>query len=167
MSVGRLRVLAVVAAALFSCRSESPPEPTPSASASVPRHGPRGVRFIQPDAEPDFAKLVRARREALAKEGRELVVYVGASWCEPCKRFHEAAARGELDATFPDLTLLEVDLDVDRERLASAGYGSKLVPLFALPAADGRASDRRIEGSVKGDQAVANITPRLRSLLSK
>ncbi len=95
------------------------------------------------------------------------MVYVGAKWCEPCQSFHKAAAKGELDGEFPDLTLLEFDLDEDRDRLATAGYVSQYIPLFAMPASDGRASEKKFEGSVKGDGAVANIAPRLRSLLRK
>ena len=40
-----------------------------------------------------------------------------------------------------------------------------LIPLFALPKSDGTASNRHIEGAVKGEDAVAHITPRLRALL--
>src|SRR5690606_3139639 len=115
----------------------------------------------------DVAKLVRAEREKAAADGRDLVVYVGAKWCEPCQRFHKAAERGELDDEFPTLTLLEFDLDEDRDRITAAGYTSRLIPLFVVPAEDGRASDRRFEGGVKGEGAVANITPRLRKLLAK
>ena len=55
----------------------------------------------------------------------------------------------------------------DRDRLATAGYVSQYIPLFAMPGPDGRASDKKFEGSVKGDGAVANIAPRLRALLRK
>jgi len=58
-------------------------------------------------------------------------------------------------------------VDEDRDRLASAGYVSEFIPLFAMPAADGKASEKKFSGSVKGDGAVANISPRLRSLLRK
>jgi hypothetical protein len=94
-------------------------------------------------------------------------VYVGATWCEPCQRFHHAAERGELDAAFPTVTVLAFDLDRDRERLASAGYVSKYIPLFALPGPDGTASGKQIEGGVKGDGAVGNIVPRLKEMLSE
>lgn len=157
-------------------RSESsqPPAPEPAASARTPAQGAqsgplvlaRGIRFVK--AEPgDVPKLVRAERQKAAADGRDLVVYVGAKWCEPCQRFHQAAQRGELDDEFPALTILEFDLDEDRERINAAGYMSKLIPLFVLPGEDGRGSDRRFEGGVKGDRAVANITPRLRKLLAK
>jgi thiol-disulfide isomerase/thioredoxin len=111
-----------------------------------------------------------AVREALSEAiggKRRVVVYVGASWCEPCQRFHQAAARGELDATFPDLTLLEFDLDRDRERLGLAGYAPKFVPLFALPGLDGAASGKQVEGGIKGEGAVAFMAPRLKTLLGQ
>jgi thiol-disulfide isomerase/thioredoxin len=126
----------------------------------------RGVRFVRAPAGSDAAKVVREARDRATSDGRALVVYVGARWCEPCRYFHQAAGNGELDGELPDLTLLEFDLDDDRDRLTTAGYGGQYIPLFAVPGADGRASTRRFEGSVKGPGAVANISPRLRALLA-
>ena len=100
-------------------------------------------------------------------DGHDLVVYVGAKWCEPCTRFHDAVNAGELDATFPKLRLLEFDMDRDEARLAAAGYASKMIPLFVAPAENGEASDLRFEGSVKGERAVAVIVPRLQGLLGQ
>ena len=114
----------------------------------------------------DAQELVRREVARARDEGRTLLVYVGAAWCEPCQRFHEAARAGKLDAAFPGLRLLEFDLDRDRERLRVAGYASRMIPLFALPRADGTASGEQIEGSIKGDGAVDQIAPRLRELLS-
>lgn len=103
-----------------------------------------------------------------AAEGRTLLVYVGATWCEPCLRFHEAAKAGKLDARFPTLTLMEFDLDDDKARLKRAGYESTYVPLFALPNEDGTASGRIVEGaSSKGEGALGDISRRLGALLEK
>ena len=63
--------------------------------------------------------------------------------------------------------ILDFDIDQDRERLMSAGYESKLLPFFVMPDANGRATEKRFEGSVKGDRAVSNIAPRLRMILTK
>jgi hypothetical protein len=120
-------------------------------------------------ASPEAGAVDAAVRTALtvaAAERRTLVVYVGATWCEPCQRFHQAAAHGDLDAAFPRLTLVEFDLDRDRERLAAAGYVSQYIPLFALPAPDGSASGKQIEGAIKGEGAVGVIVPRLKEMLS-
>jgi thiol-disulfide isomerase/thioredoxin len=122
--------------------------------------------MVEAPASGDVESLVR---DALAKSTaakRRVLVYAGATWCEPCQRFHHAAEKGELDAAFPNLDILAFDMDRDSERLASAGYYSKLIPLFALPAADGTASGKQIEGGIKGDGAVGYITPRLKSLLA-
>lgn len=94
-------------------------------------------------------------------------MYVGAAWCDPCQAFHRAVEHGDLDATFPKVTLLEFDLDRDGQRLASAGYVSKYIPLFALPAPDGAASGKQVEGAIKGPGSVAFIVPRLRTLLAQ
>jgi hypothetical protein len=99
---------------------------------------------------------------------RVVVVYVGATWCEPCQRFHRAVEQGDLanvDA-LSRVTFLNFDIDRDRERLEDAGYRSKYIPLFAMPAADGLTSGKQVEGGIKGDGAVAYMVPRLTSLLS-
>jgi hypothetical protein len=113
----------------------------------------------------DAAALIHDANQRAEHDHRRLLVYVGAKWCEPCRRFHEAAERGELVGRFGELRLYEFDLDRDGARLARAGYNPRLIPLFALPQPDGRASGRQIEGSIKGDGAVANISPRLAALL--
>lgn len=151
--------------ALACSRRDAEPTAGDTASASATSSAPRGVRLEKAPEGEDVAAVVRAFRAQ--NPARAVVVYVGASWCEPCQRFHEAAARGELDASFPELTLLEFDLDVDRERLIRGGYASDMIPLFVLPTDDGRGSDKRFEGSIKGPNAVANIAPRLRALLAK
>jgi thiol-disulfide isomerase/thioredoxin len=123
------------------------------------------IRFVHAAAG-DVAPLVRDAMAREAAQKRRLVVYVGATWCEPCQRFHKAAEHGDLDATFPDLTLLEFDQDADGDRLKAAGYVSRLIPLFALPSADGTSSGKQAEGGVKGERAVGVIVPKLRDLLA-
>ena len=124
------------------------------------------VEFLVAPPTGEVATIVDSEQKRAAREGRKLLVYVGATWCEPCQRFHHAAADGKLDAAFPTLRFVEFDSDRDSERLATAGYVSRFIPLFARPGSDGRASGRQIEGSVKGEGAVDEITPRLRQLLT-
>lgn len=176
MKSSNLLTLGVVA--LLAC-SRTEPEPkkdpavTGSAGAATTGGGPasplvlaRGVRIVKAPAG-EVTGVVKNEREKAKSDGRDLVVYVGATWCEPCQHFHKAAKSGALDAEFPNLTLLEFDLDDDRDRLSPAGYVGQFIPLFAMPAADGRASDKKFEGAVKGEGAVKVIAPKLRSLLAK
>lgn len=99
------------------------------------------------------------------EDGKILIVYVGATWCEPCERFKTALKSGQLDGAFPSLRLLEFDRSRDEKRLEKAGYLSRLIPLFAIPDKSGRSSGQQIEGSIKGPGAIGNIVPRLRRLL--
>ena len=150
---------------LTACQREPAPKPpaiAPIADVALPA---KHVELV--GAQPDIAvapyvmgELARAKQD-----GRRLLVYVGATWCEPCQRFHNAAKAGELDGEFADLRLLEFDLDRDRERLAADGYKSELIPLLALPGPDGRGNGRGMQGSIKGEGAVAQMRPRLQELL--
>jgi hypothetical protein len=110
--------------------------------------------------------VVRSALADARREGRNLIVYVSAVWCQPCERFQEAVRAGRLDASFPDLRLLLFDHDRDGERLAAAGYDGRLIPRFVVPGADGRGTGRRIEGGTKSDDTVSTfIAPRLAQLL--
>jgi thiol-disulfide isomerase/thioredoxin len=162
----RLFPLALALASLAACKSSpditSDPAAAPKPSATLPAgHLQMSAAVEDGDAE---SQIVTALGKSSAAK-RKLVVYVGATWCEPCQRFHKAAEHGELDSAFPDLDVIAFDADRDREKLAVAGYYSKLIPLFALPKADGTASGKQIEGGNKGDGFVATLTPRLRGLL--
>lgn len=136
----------------------------PIVSGTPTNEGPR--MMPAPPGTDAVGPIVQRIRADEAKRGREVLVYVGATWCEPCQRFHHAVAEGKLTADFPNVTFLEFDADRDGLRLKDSGYTSKYIPLFVRPADDGLASDAKMEGSIKGDGAVAEITPRLRALLA-
>lgn len=175
-------MLLCVALGVVGC-SRSPSEasadpaskPTTTATGSTTSNagsGPVGpmladdqLRLLTAAPGDDAAAVIkdeRARQQAL---GRSTIVYVGAKWCEPCQHFHKAAAAGKLDKAFPKLTIVEFDADADGDRLKRAGYRSQYIPLFIVPDENGRPTDKRMEGSVKGDGAVDEIVPRLRRIL--
>lgn len=144
-----------------------PPPAGPAKSPFPPASGAAGdgPEFVAAPAEGEVAEIVVEHMAKAKADQRQLLVYVGASWCEPCKFFHGAVEDGSLDRKFPRLRLLEFDLDRDRDRLIAAGYRSKLIPLFAVPGPDGKPSRHLIEGGVKGPDGVAVITQRLEALL--
>src|SRR5438876_864861 len=79
----------------------------PAIDDNTPLMLARGVRFIRPALGSDVAEIVKAEQAKAAMDGRDLIVYVGATWCEPCQRFHKAAEAGELDGEFPELSILQ------------------------------------------------------------
>ncbi len=148
---------------------EQAPVAERATSAPQPPGSPGGPRFVAAPATGSLPDAVTQAMSAASAEGRLVVVYVGATWCEPCQRFHQAVEHGDLANVAPlaKTTLLEFDLDRDRDRLVAGGYQSKYIPLFALPGLDGRGTGKQVEGGIKGDGAVAYMVPRLASLLGK
>jgi thiol-disulfide isomerase/thioredoxin len=141
----------------------------PSADKAAPpaaQQEPRATMAEKPRLIPGATPVAAFVSEQLAKtEATTTIVYVGASWCEPCRHFHEALQNGEYDETFQNVHFIEYDHDVAHEALSADGYTSKMLPFFAIPKPDGRCSTRSIEGSVKGPAAVQNLGGRLRELL--
>jgi len=126
---------------------------------------PVGPELIEAGPGPADA-VVRTALADTQREGRRLLVYISATWCEPCERFQKALRAGELDASFPGLTMLKFDHDRDLPRLQEAGYAGNLIPRFVVPGPDGRGTARRIEGGTKAEDTVStSIGPRLRRLL--
>lgn len=157
-------------ALLLACAG--PPAPQPEAvkaeakvEAKAEAKAPQAGKptLVAAPAEGEVGGLVQAE---LARGSGPLVVYVGATWCDPCRVFHEALVRGDLDRELAGVRFLEFDLDRDKARLIDAGYESRLIPLFALPGPDGRASGRQIEGGIRGPQAALHIVARLVPLIA-
>ncbi|HEX4512152.1 MAG TPA: thioredoxin [Polyangiaceae bacterium] len=162
---------------LLACRTEAiGSDPAPQKSSSPTSTGATGLEGIGakaagveliPAPPGDVAAIVKSARTEARKKHRALMVYIGAVWCEPCQHFHHAAEAGQLDAKFPNLTLLVFDLDNDGQRLRRAQYAPGYVPYFGVPGDDGHATSTAMEGSIKGEGAVDNISPRLVELVAK
>jgi hypothetical protein len=165
--------------ALMGCRTtdsieSDPAQRTDAAGASAPATVPgltigakaRGIELVA--APPgDVAALVRAGRVQAKAHGRTMLVYIGATWCEPCQRFHHAAEEGKLDDTFPTLSLLTFDADNDQQRLRASLFAPGYLPYFGVPDEAGKGTSVALSGSIKGEGAVDNITPRLLELIQK
>jgi hypothetical protein len=157
----RIALAALLALALLGCQRPPPPQERPPAPPEPPQH----VEIL-PARPGAVDALVKAAATRAQQDGRRLLVYVSAGWCEPCERFQKAVRAGALDATFPDLRLLMFDQDRDLQRLAAAGYDGRLIPRFVVPGPDGRGTTRRVEGGTKAEDTVAtSIVPRLARLL--
>lgn len=126
---------------------------------------PGKLELVDAPKADDVAPVIAKEFVRAAGDHKKLLVYLGAPWCEPCVKFHAAAARGELDRDFGDVRMLVFDADRDNEALQRAGYKYELVPMFALPGSDGRSIGKQIEGSIKGSKYVEQISPRLRALV--
>jgi len=175
--LGALFVAATAALLLHCSRPASKPKPekaAPNASAAPNAlnalnaanapppsfvHYPRQGGAIEP--------WVQEQVELAEAAHLRVLVYVGATWCEPCQRFHQAVEHGELNGTLNGLRFLEFDQDQDATALKAAGYIYQYIPVFALPDPDGKNHGKMIAGSIKGPRAVQeNLVPRLQALLN-
>jgi thiol-disulfide isomerase/thioredoxin len=127
---------------------------------------PPRVDLVEAPVTGDVASYVAAELARGTRENVPVLVYVGATWCEPCHALQDAVTNRSLDATLAPLRLLVFDLDRDRDRLEAAGYRSDLVPLFARPNTDGRASGRQTDGVRKGGGYVEQLVPRIKALVA-
>lgn len=156
--------LTLVGAYAIACKTE-PAQPAPEPTSSAAAAATAGKMEWKAAGPGDVAPLVMDAAAKAKAGGRKLVVYVGATWCEPCQKFHQAANKGELDKTLGDVSFLEFDADRDKERLEKAGYTSTYIPLFVIPDAQGKATARRVEGGIKGETVVAYLTRRIRAII--
>jgi len=150
-------------AAKSSVTSETPPATAapatsaPMAEASAPR---RLVKVVEAVQDFDALSLVRTKRLEAKAEGRVLVVYVSAKWCEPCRRLKGELESGRLDERLGAVTLLAFDADQDGDRLAAAGYSYRFVPFVALAGADGHPVDS-VQATGKGGDAWRELLGKL------
>jgi len=143
---------ALLALLLVGCNNTSSPRATVSAdpaavsapatsSAAPAAKTENKLRLLPASADADAISLIRTERLRAKAEGRVLVVYVSATWCDPCKELKAEIEAGHLDERLGKTTLLAFDADKDLDRLGAAGYTFKFVPYVALPGADGRPVD--------------------------
>ena len=170
-------VLLAIGLAIVGCNnpkptiaSDGPTPTTPVASTSGSSASPpssnasnKGAPLVvAASQDTDALTAIRTERLKAKADGRVLVVYVAATWCEPCKKFKEELASGRLDDRLAKITLLAFDADKDLDRLGAAGYTFKFVPFVALPGADGRPADTQ-EATGKGSSAWKELLGKLDS----
>ncbi len=165
----RCRLIPILAGflAVSACNGRRDEHAAPKVAAPIAaksRAKPLMAHRSPPQAP--LEQFVQQHVEEADASGQRVLVYVGATWCEPCQRFHKALESGQLDDALAGTKFIEFDADKDRSELRAAGYASKYIPLFSVPDQSGHASGRAIEGSIKGDSAVReNLVPRLLALL--
>ncbi|MEY3011880.1 MAG: hypothetical protein RIT45_615 [Pseudomonadota bacterium] len=151
-------------------RRAPPPPPPATAEPLPPVAEPRGkpqLVLATPDVPLDIV-MDRQIAEAAAA-GQDVVVYVGASWCAPCRSFHDALKAGRLDNLLSGVRFVEFDADVDTERLRGFGYRWQYVPLFARPGRGGRATGQQFAGVPKDvlDDPIPHLAAQIDALLGR
>ena len=137
----------------------------PTSEAAETKEGGKVELMMVPDHATDGPAFIAEQLQQTRSENKRMVIYVGATWCEPCKYFHDAAAAGQLDDVFPNVRFVEFDHDKHASMLQASDCRSKMIPLFAIPDESGRCTERRVAGAIKGPGAVDYLRPRISKLL--
>ena len=127
-----------------------------------------GPEWVIVENVSNVAKAVLKETQQAEKDGKQLVVYVGAIWCKPCKDFDAATKQPNFGSELDHIRLMKFDWDRHQTPLHRANYGSQYLPLFVLPGPEGKGSDKRFFGSrFKGQVGVEDLKKRLVELAAK
>jgi thiol-disulfide isomerase/thioredoxin len=156
-----VRPTAASATATSATAASATATATSAASAAAdPAKSHAKVVVVEAAEDMDALSQIRTERLKAKTQGRVLVVYVGAKWCEPCRKFKQEIHSGALDGRLSAVTLLAFDADKDQDRLATVGYTFRFIPYVALPGADGQAVDSQ-EARGKGAAAWRELLGKL------
>lgn len=169
MRIARLPFFVAWLAASWACDDAPRAVPEPNADRTAgPPPAPARPEIVKAEAPTSGRAWVQSEMARAERDGRKLLIYVGATWCEPCVRFHDAVLAGQLDAELANVRFLELDHDQHEAILAQGDMDcrSKMIPLFAKPTPEGTCGPDRVEGAIKGDGAVGFLLPKVRALTS-
>ena len=145
----------------------TPSAPEPETASQRVLSASEGPEWVIVDQVSNVADAVRKETERATRDGKQLVVYVGAVWCKPCKEFQAASEQRGFGEELSSLRFMKFDWDLHQSPLIRAGYGSQYLPLFVLPNDDGKGSEKRMFGARgKGREAIENLKERLLALVA-
>lgn len=162
-------IVAVGSASAVSCSKNTEEQSRGEGTNTVgtrPNTTPNHAELVLPQ-EGAVDVLVREEMKSAQADGRILVVYVGASWCEPCEYFLEAIHSDSPPPELAKFRFLKFDHDKDEARLQAAGYGGAMLPRFVRPGSEGRGGLVRFEGAIKGPGALGYLVPKLQTLANE
>jgi thiol-disulfide isomerase/thioredoxin len=109
-----------------------------------------------------LASAVKAEVAKAQATGKKPVVYIGATWCPPCKAIKKFKADKQMVTAFEGAHIIELDVDDwSAADLAGLGYKANAVPVFIAVDKEGKAKGPTIDGGAWGDNIPANMAPPL------
>ncbi len=99
------------------------------------------------------------------KDNQKPVLYFGAEWCGPCRRFRASLSDPLMRETLNGATLILIDMDADSEgHLISAGYGIHEIPSFVRVDKDGSVI-KKITSAAWDEDVPQEIAPVIKQFL--
>lgn len=144
--------------------SEASPEPSRSAAMTAEKASSwvkvgSGGEALQSRLKAEVGKAAERRQKP--------ILYIGATWCEPCAALKKYKSDPRMAEAFEGTYVIELDLDDWKlDELKALGLRAGVVPVFHALGADGRASGKTIDGGAWGDNIPENMAPPLKRFFS-
>jgi len=87
------------------------------------------------------------------------VVYVGATWCGPCKVYKASLDDPRMVQAHRPVHIIELDADKHTEALSAVGIQPNGVPHWEMVDPSGKSVGKHIDGGAWGDNTVENMAP--------
>jgi TPR repeat protein len=142
--------------------SDKPPQAAaPVASAESTPTAPLRWRTVHAGGA-SLAQKIKTEIAGSASSDSKVVVYVGATWCKPCRAFQRYRNDPRVVEALRGAVIIELDMDDwTTTDFKSLGYDVVGVPVFIAVDHDGRAKGPSITSSVWGDDVPENMAPPL------
>jgi len=99
-----------------------------------------------PTTQGELLPLLAAQVERAKGKGLVPIVEFYADWCPPCRAFQQALEHPRMREALRGTLLIKVNAEDWQDKMKGTGYVVRSIPLFVLPNADGRPSDKILDG---------------------
>jgi len=152
--MGNARIVFLIAVSfgwLAACRDDSP-LPAGATAAPTRSQGAGASRWIElPASNTALDALLAEHAQRAAEQGLKPVLYIGASWCQPCKFLKEHRDDPRVASALRGTYTIEIDFDDwTVAELSASGYGVQAVPVFFAIGAGGKAAGPKLDGGAWG-----------------
>ena len=157
-----LSTCALVAVTTVGCKesSSSTSTTTSAAGPASTKAGAESWSVIGKGGS--LAASVKTEVAKAQAAGKKPVVYIGASWCPPCKAIKKYKSDPQMVTAFAGTHVIELDVDDwSAPDLDALDYKAKSVPVFIAVDKDAKAKGPTIDGGAWGDNIPANMAPPL------
>jgi thiol:disulfide interchange protein len=152
--MGDARILLLIGVSfgwLPACREDSP-MPAGTTAAPTRAHEAGTSRWLELAASNTaLDALLAEHAQRAAEQGLKPALYIGASWCQPCKILKEHRDDPRVASALRGTYTIEIDLDDwTVAELSASGYEVQAVPVFFAIGAGGKAAGPRLDGGAWG-----------------
>jgi hypothetical protein len=158
-------------ASIVACEATDKGTQVPAATAEKAPQAKAGQseRWVKIGKRGSAALADGVKAEVAKAQAKKLtpIVYVGATWCDPCLALKKHRDDPKMVDAFEGTFVIEIDADDwNAASFGALGYKTSVIPIFIAVDAEGKATGRTIDGGAWGDNIPQNMAPPLKQFFS-